>query len=111
MTSAARREYTGHRPCERSSEIARRGKKRRAGPPTDPSVRKQRKHLVISTIEQRGNPHRGLVTRPKTQILVDGGDPRETEMVGEFIGFVDGQTTNPSLIAKNPKCRSPPASG
>lgn len=42
------------------------------------------------------------MTRPKTKILVDGGDPRETRMVKELIGFVDGQTTNPSLIAKNP---------
>jgi transaldolase len=42
------------------------------------------------------------VTRPQTKILVDGGDPRETRAVKELIGFVDGQTTNPSLIAKNP---------
>ena len=50
-----------------------------------------------------GDSHRGLVTRPQTKILVDGGDPRETQMVKELIGFVDGQTTNPSLIAKNPE--------
>jgi transaldolase len=49
-----------------------------------------------------GDPHRRLVTRPKTKILVDGGDPRETQTVKELIGSVDGQTTNPSLIAKNP---------
>ena len=49
-----------------------------------------------------GGPHRKLVTRPKAKILVDGGDPRETQMIKELIGFVDGQTTNPSLIAKNP---------
>jgi len=49
-----------------------------------------------------GDLHRKLVTRPKTKILVDGGDPRETQMIKELIGFVDGQTTNPSLIAKNP---------
>ena len=49
-----------------------------------------------------GGPRRGLVTRPKAKILVDGGDPRETQMIKELIGFVDGQTTNPSLIAKNP---------
>ena len=41
-----------------------------------------------------------LVTKPKTKILVDGGDPEETLRVKELIGFVDGQTTNPSLIAK-----------
>jgi len=38
----------------------------------------------------------------RTKILVDGGDPRETQQVKERLGFVDGQTTNPSLIAKNP---------
>jgi transaldolase len=42
------------------------------------------------------------MTRPKTKILVDGGDPQETQRVRELLGFVDGQTTNPSLIAKNP---------
>ena len=40
--------------------------------------------------------------RPKAKILVDGGDPEETKRVKQLIGFVDGQTTNPSLIAKNP---------
>jgi len=44
-----------------------------------------------------------LTTRPKTKILVDGGDPGETEIVKQLLGFVDGQTTNPSLIAKNPE--------
>jgi hypothetical protein len=33
---------------------------------------------------------------------VDGADPQETRQVKEQLGFVDGQTTNPSLIAKNP---------
>lgn len=42
------------------------------------------------------------VRRPPSKILVDGGDPKETARVRELIGFVDGQTTNPSLIAKNP---------
>jgi transaldolase len=44
-----------------------------------------------------------LANKPKTKILVDGGDPEETLRVKELIGFVDGQTTNPSLIAKNPE--------
>jgi transaldolase len=52
-----------------------------------------------------------LVTKPKTKILVDGGDPEETLRVKELIGFVDGQTTNPSLIAKNPEIRERIASG
>jgi transaldolase len=42
-------------------------------------------------------------SRPRSKILVDGGDPAETLRVKQSLGFVDGQTTNPSLIAKNPK--------
>ena len=49
--------------------------------------------------------------RPKTKILVDGGDPEETRRVKDLLGFVDGQTTNPSLIAKNPHIRQLIASG
>jgi transaldolase len=49
--------------------------------------------------------------RPKTKLLVDGGDPQETRRVKELLGFVDGQTTNPSLIAKNPHIRQLIASG
>jgi len=41
--------------------------------------------------------------RPPSKILVDGGDPQETERIKRLLGFVDGQTTNPSLIAKNPE--------
>jgi transaldolase len=44
-----------------------------------------------------------LTNKPKTKILVDGGDPNETLRIKSLIGFVDGQTTNPSLIAKNPE--------
>lgn len=49
--------------------------------------------------------------RTKTKILVDGGDPAETNKIKELLGFVDGQTTNPSLIAKNPEIRERIASG
>ena len=51
------------------------------------------------------------MTRPKTKILVDGGDPQETRQVKGLLGFVDGQTTNPSLIAKNPHIKELIASG
>lgn len=44
-----------------------------------------------------------LTNKPKTKILVDGGDPNETLRVKNLLGFVDGQTTNPSLIARNPE--------
>jgi transaldolase len=51
------------------------------------------------------------MTRPKTKILVDGGDPQETLRVKELLGFVDGQTTNPSLVANNPQIKQLLASG
>src|SRR6266404_3249004 len=52
-----------------------------------------------------------LATKPKTKILVDGGDPEETLRIKSLIGFVDGQTTNPSLIARNPEIQQLLASG
>jgi len=52
-----------------------------------------------------------LPNKPKTKILVDGGDPNETLRIKSLIGFVDGQTTNPSLIAKNPEVQRLVASG
>src|SRR5438105_7500294 len=52
-----------------------------------------------------------LANKPKTKILVDGGDPGETLRIKSLIGFVDGQTTNPSLIAKNPEIQRLIASG
>ena len=52
-----------------------------------------------------------LANRPRTKILVDGGDPKETLRIKSLIGFVDGQTTNPSLIAKNPEIQRLVASG
>jgi len=51
------------------------------------------------------------MTRPKTKILVDGGDPQETLRIKELLGFVDGQTTNPSLVANNPHIKQLLASG
>jgi transaldolase len=41
----------------------------------------------------------------KTRIFLDGGNPEETRAVLKQIGFLDGQTTNPTLIAKNPEAR------
>jgi len=52
-----------------------------------------------------------LTNKPKTKILVDGGDPDETLRVKKLLGFVDGQTTNPSLIAKNPEIQQRIQSG
>ncbi len=52
-----------------------------------------------------------LANRPKTRVLVDGGNPNETLRIKSLLGFVDGQTTNPSLIAKNPEIQQLVASG
>ncbi len=46
--------------------------------------------------------------RPKelrTRIFLDGGDPGETRAVLDQLGFLDGQTTNPTLISKNPAAK------
>src|SRR6516162_6204139 len=42
------------------------------------------------------------MTARKTKILLDGGDAHETQRIMKRLGFLDGQTINPSLIAKNP---------
>ena len=42
----------------------------------------------------------------QTRIFLDGGDPQETREIMEFLGFLDGQTTNPTLIAKNPEAKA-----
>ena len=49
--------------------------------------------------------------RAKAKILVDGGDPEETVRVKRLVGYVDGQTTNPTLVAKNPEIRTLVSSG
>ncbi len=41
----------------------------------------------------------------KTRIFLDGGDPEETKELIRLLGFLDGQTTNPTLISKNPRAR------
>ena len=39
----------------------------------------------------------------KTKIFLDSGDPQETKEALNLLGFLDGQTTNPTLISKNPE--------
>jgi len=51
------------------------------------------------------------IVRPLTKILVDGGDPEETARMRNLLGFLDGQTTNPTLVAKNPEVQERIASG
>src|SRR5579863_6266549 len=52
-----------------------------------------------------------LTIRPTTKILLDGGDPAETARIRQLLGYVDGQTTNPSLVAKNPAIHQRIAAG
>ena len=66
---------------------------------------------VLEQKEESFEVNSMLTDRPKTKILVDGGDPNETLRIKSLIGFVDGQTTNPSLIAKNPEIQRLIASG
>lgn len=42
----------------------------------------------------------------KTKIFCDGGDPEETKKLLDLLGFLDGQTTNPTHISKNPQARA-----
>lgn len=41
----------------------------------------------------------------KTKIFLDGGDPKETKELIDVLGFLDGQTTNPTLVSKNPEAQ------
>jgi transaldolase len=41
----------------------------------------------------------------KTRIFLDGGNQEETKRIKKLLGFLDGQTTNPTLISKNPEVR------
>jgi len=47
----------------------------------------------------------------KTRIFLDSGDPAEARAALALLGFLDGQTTNPSLIAKNPEALARKAAG
>jgi transaldolase len=42
----------------------------------------------------------------KTKLFLDSGDPQETREALKVLGFLDGQTTNPSLISKNPAVKA-----
>ena len=41
----------------------------------------------------------------RTRIFLDGGNQDETKELIRLLGFLDGQTTNPTLISKNPEAR------
>lgn len=38
----------------------------------------------------------------RTRVFLDGSDPQETRNAVDLLSFLDGQTTNPTLISKNP---------
>lgn len=44
-----------------------------------------------------------ILKKQQTKIFLDSGDPVETIQTVELLGSLDGQTTNPSLIAKSPQ--------
>ena len=46
-----------------------------------------------------------MAKKERTKIFLDSGDPAETKEMIALLGFLDGQTTNPSLIAKNEALR------
>lgn len=43
-----------------------------------------------------------METKLTTKVFLDSGNPAETKEAKDLLGFLDGQTTNPSLVAKNP---------
>ena len=45
------------------------------------------------------------------KIFLDGGDPKETKEMISLLGSLDGQTTNPTLIAKSPEAQKRIAAG
>jgi transaldolase len=47
----------------------------------------------------------------RTKILLDGGDPEETRRIRGLLGQLDGQTTNPTYVSKNPEIQKRVASG
>lgn len=46
-----------------------------------------------------------------SRIFLDGGNPDETRQTLSSLGFLDGQTTNPTLISRHPKARKRLESG
>ncbi len=47
----------------------------------------------------------------KSKFFLDGGNPDDTREIIKLIGFLDGQTTNPTLISKNPEAKERLARG
>jgi len=52
-----------------------------------------------------------VADRPRTKILLDGGDPDETLRIKQRLELLDGQTTNPTYVAKNPSVQKRTSAG
>lgn len=52
-----------------------------------------------------------IQTKPKTRLFLDSGDDTQTSQAIEILGYLDGQTTNPSLVAQNPELQAKIAAG
>jgi len=40
-----------------------------------------------------------------SKIFLDGADPEESKKAKQLLGFLDGQTTNPTLLTRNPEAK------
>jgi len=72
--------------------------------------------LPVASEEARNNANAEEIetmpaNKPMTKILLDGGDPDETQRIRDRLGFLDGQTTNPTLVATNPDVQGRIVSG
>ena len=63
----------------------------------------ERPHLKVRVSNSQGDTMKP--TNLLTNIFLDSGDPNETRELIALLGFLDGQTTNPTLIAKNPDAK------
>ncbi|HLI64154.1 MAG TPA: transaldolase family protein [Terriglobales bacterium] len=52
-----------------------------------------------------------VIDRPRTKILLDGGDPAETLRIKTHLDLLDGQTTNPTYIARSSQIQERLAAG
>jgi len=59
-------------------------------------------YIIYLAIFERENYGDDMDKQFRTRIFLDSADPVETKAAMELLGSLDGQTTNPSLITKNP---------
>lgn len=52
-----------------------------------------------------------MTNKPKTKLFLDSGNPKDTQKAIDLLGYLDGQTTNPSLVAQNPEISKKLANG